>query len=188
MNYEPPDGYDFEDEADLEVSEKSLTQQIDIWLAEARPERYLSTEKDWMDAVVDRAVDEIRRLSTPRKTAEELARRRTYQREGIATRQSNRVLYDIGRTGQLPLWWCDTPDWRAVHFEYLHAPVAVCARRKLRVRFGAVTAEDWGEWITEHDREAEKRREAEEKARGGAEWLLSLLRQQRRDRTEDLRN
>ena len=56
------------DQQDEEVGEKALSHQIDLWLAESRPERYSADEKDWMDSVIElRGAGNSRTARPPRR-------------------------------------------------------------------------------------------------------------------------
>ena len=182
MINEPYDEADDLD-ADQEVPEKALTHQIDTWLAEERPERYGADDKDWMDPVIDKAAVEITQYTSVTEAVRELARRRVHQREGQATRRTNRVLRDIGQTGQLPLGWGEGGQWKEFLFDILRLPISVARER---IRFGAATGEDWMAWELESARESDKRSAAEAASRDGARLLRDLMSAQGVRATEDL--
>ena len=183
MTDEPYDDGDPSGE-DEEVTEKALSHQIDTWLNEARPERYSADEKDWIDPVIDKAAEDIHQYKSVADAVRELARRRVYVREAQATRRANRILRDIGKTGQLPLGWGEDPDWKTFLFDIIRAPISVARQR---IRLGAATDEDWKEWELESARESDKRAIAESASREGARLLRDLMRTQGVRTTEDLR-
>lgn len=175
------------DELDAELDEtptdKQLNHNIDEALAKARPERYQADDKDWMDDVIESVRQELAERARDDMVKDE-ARRRVYRREAQATKRTNRILRDIDATGQLPLGWGDGDMWRKLLFELLHLPLSIGG---IRVRFGVAGVNDWEQWLLESARQRDKRNAAEISANEGARLLVQLLKEQRAERTEDLR-
>lgn len=80
-----------------------LTNAIDQALDLARPDRYSSREKSWLDAVITGFEPVIPPMEARRIAARELVHRR----EEMACRAANRLLRDIAEHGQPPLDWMD---------------------------------------------------------------------------------
>lgn len=168
---------------DETVTDKELNQLIDDLLAQARPERYDADEKEWMESVVAPVRKELQRQKSADDVALDAAKRRVYQREGLATKRTNKILRDIAETGQLPIGWGEG-DWLAFLFDILHLPMSIARRR---VRFGAASAADLVAWELESAREQDKRNKAEAASREGARFLADMLDRQHAQRIEDLR-
>lgn len=183
MQMQEPDPDEVLDELDESPDDKELNQLIDQWLAQERPERYDSNEKEWMAAVVEKARDALKDRRNDDEVITDAARRRVHQREGQATKSANRVLRTIAETGQLPLGWGEGDTWRTMLFDILHLPLAVA---KQRVRLGAANAADLEQWELENAREEDKRKLAQIAARRGARMLASWVQAQGAQRVEDL--
>jgi hypothetical protein len=182
--YELDPDEEFHEQGDESPDDKELSQLIDEWLASERPERYDSTDKEWMSAVIVKARDALKARREDDDVIAESARRLVHQREGQATKRANRVLRNISRTGQLPLDWGQGDNWRMLLFETLSLPLAI---DKKRVRFGAASASDLDQWELENAREEDKRKLAQIESRRGAKLLADWVRSQGAGRVEDLR-
>ena len=180
----PYDPFDEEPAENESPDDKDLNELIDLWLSDDRPDRYQASEKEWMDVVVERATKALQGRPDKDGVIQDIARRRVYQREGQATRRANKVLRDIGDTGQLPLGWDDEELWREMLYEKLRLPLSI---EQQRVRLGAASPADLESWKTTNKREEEKRNAAQEAARQGADLLARWVREQHVLRVEDLR-
>lgn len=181
MTYEP---FDDEPLTDETPDDKELTDLIDLWLSDDRPERYDATDKDWMDDAVEKATEQLKRRPNADEVIHDAARRRVYQREGQATKTANRNLRNIAKTGALPLGWGEGDDWKSFLADVLNRPLSIA---HMRVRFGAASATDLEQWELENAREEDKRRLAQIETREGARLLADWLRKQGAQRVEDVR-
>ncbi|MFB4280789.1 hypothetical protein ACBJ59_36255 [Nonomuraea sp. MTCD27] len=180
MAHDEPDEYLGDESPEF----KELNDLIDNWLADERPERYDSGDKEWMETVVKRTADSLEEQPDYTQVFLDAARRRVYQREGTATRRANKFLRDIARTGQMPLGWGEGDAWKAVLRDILSAPLSI---ERSRVRLAAAAPADLEAWELENAREEDKRRLAQIEARSGARLLGDWLRQQGVQRVDDFR-
>jgi hypothetical protein len=172
-----------DDSQEPELDERGLADQIDDWLTDERPERYDTEDRDWMLSVVDKVV-KVLEEEPHDEVIRNAARRLVSGREAQASQKINRLLRSMAETGQLPLWWFDTPEWTIIYAATLHLPVKIA---KHKVRFGAMTDADWEEFVIEHKREEDEINATREMTRNGGVLLANLIREQKVRRTEDLR-
>jgi hypothetical protein len=158
--------------------DKELNHLIDELLNEARPDRYFTRDRSWMDDIVQVVADELERRPNE---AGEAARRLVHQREGQATKSANRALRRIAQEGTLPIGW-GTEQMRA---DLLSPPLSINGER---VRLGAASPSDLRLWRQVREREAEKRLGAEAETWKGAELLEVWSQEQGVQRVEDLRD
>jgi hypothetical protein len=139
---------------------ENLNAQIDALLAEYRPHgHYEAKDKSWRDPVYA----EIARL-IPEGDARLIgAQQLVDRRETSATRVANRLLREIGRTGQLPLDWFDA----AAH------PISIASTR---VRIAEATTEDFAAWSRAERIAAHADHDARLEACDGADLIVELLR------------
>lgn len=178
---------DFEDQPedlDESVTDKQLSHLIDVWLADARPERYAGEDREWMQPVFDKARDALLQCQTREQAIADAARRRVRAREGQAVKRTHKELRSIAETGQLPLGWGEGDDWKKCHFELLQLPLKIAGER---VRLGAASGEDLTQWQLENSREGNEDHLRRLSARRGAQLLANWQAQQRVRRVEDLR-
>lgn len=168
------------DEIDSQ-DDKELNQLIDEALNNARPDRYFTRDRSWMDDVVQMAAEELERRPNE---ASEAARRLVHRREGQATQSANRVLRNIARAGTLLPGWGVGEAWERIRTDYLSLPLSVGGER---VRLGAASPDDLGLWRQVRERDAEKRLSAEAETWKGADLLIEWVRAQGVQRVEDLR-
>lgn len=137
-----------------------LKGEIDRLSAEQRPDRYepAAGSADWMVAVGD----QVAYLILPREAQRQLALDLVKKREIVKLRQSNRLLRDIYRTGQLPLGW----------FDLLPSPIAVGLER---VTLRVITTPDLEKFATEERRRAAREFAARNDAVEGAELLCKWM-------------
>lgn len=161
--------------------EKELNQLIDEALNAARPDRYFTRDRSWMDGVVEMVAEELERR--PRELADD-ARKRVHQRDGVATQSANRVLRNIAQAGTLLPGWGLGESWERIRADYLSLPLSIGGER---VRLGAASPDDLGLWRQVRERDAEKRMDAERETWEGADLLIKWVREQGVQRVEDLR-
>lgn len=145
---------------------------IDELLAEHRPDRYEHGSGDeWLDQLAeDRIASQLPEHEVRKILARDLVRRR----EGVKTQETNRVLRQIGETGQPPLdGWLET----------LNLPLAV---GKERVAMRAATAEDLAHFATDERRRAASDFAARNATCEAAEWMASRMQAEGVDYARDL--
>jgi hypothetical protein len=135
-----------------------LTRTIDMLLDQHRPARYDSADKSWMAPIEAEIASMIPEQSARAVAARDKVRRR----EEMATRSVNRLLRDIGRTGQPPLDWMDL------------APRPI-AWDEHRVRLDECLPADFREWAAVERRRAANDFSARNDACEGAEWIADKL-------------
>lgn len=161
--------------------DKELNHIVDELLNEARPDRYFTRDRSWMDGIVQAVAEELERR--PNETSE-AARRLVHQREGQATKSANRALRRIAQEGTLPIGWGVGEAWEQIRADLLSPPLSINGER---VRLGAAGPDDLFLWRQVREREAEKRLGAEAETWKGADLLIEWARQQGVQRVEDLR-
>lgn len=167
---------------DETVDDKALTALIDEWLTDARPERYDRADKDWMDAIIDKAAFILEERPT-REIARDAARRRVNGRETQAARQTARLFRQIAKAQQLPLWWGGENDQEAARY-YFRLPVIL---GEARVRLGVLSGPDLESYIADHAAQRDREVISREATINGAALVLELVLQQNVRRAEDLR-
>lgn len=135
-----------------------LSQFIDHRLDEERPDRYDSSDKTWM-ATVDADVAPLVPVADARLIA---ARQLVQARETRATKAVNRLLREVGRTGQPPLGW----------FDLARRPIAWDAHR---VRLDECLSGDFRDWAAYERRAAANEFTARNDACEGAERIADEL-------------
>lgn len=161
--------------------DKELNHLIDEMLNEARPDRYFTRDRSWMDDIVQAVAEELERRPSE---ASEAARRLVHQREGQATKSANRALRRIAQEGTLPIGWGAGEAWEQIRVDLLSPPLSINGER---VRLGAASPGDLRLWRQVREREAEKRLSAEAETWKGAELLEVWSQEQGVQRVEDLR-
>lgn len=160
------------------ADEKSLTTEIDDWLAANRPDGY-DGDFAWHDAFMDHGLSRLREIEPDTRDRDYL-RRLIRTREGIQARNAKMALIKVTETDQLPLE-LTTDELRQ---DILRWPLIIEGQRR---RFGAVTAADLNRWLLESARVSDARNATEAKMREGATRLMNLLNAQGLQRIEDLR-
>jgi len=161
--------------------DKELNHLVDDLLNKARPERYFTRDRSWMDDIVQAVTEELARRPNE---AGEAARRLVHQREGQATKSANRALRRIAQEGTLPVGWGIGQAWEQIRADLLSAPLSIGGER---VRLGAASPDDLSMWRKVRERDAEKRLGAEAETWRGADLLIRWAREQGVQRVEDLR-
>lgn len=133
---------------------------VDWQLIEHRPDRYEVGDTSWREPVYA----QIAALIPEREAKLVAAKQFIDQREGMATRQANQRLRDIGRTGNWPDSWDDELDG--------HHPIAV---GDVRVCLRAATADDLRSWAIDERRRASQDFAARVLACDGAEWVADQM-------------
>lgn len=177
------DDYDPRDE-ELDP-DQHISQLIDEWLNDARPERYEYRERDdWMEEVYEKAAAALQEWP-PQHVARDQARQLVRRHESDAGRRAFRFIRNLLLDGQVPLGWDGSSDeWRALCAGDLRLPLKI---DKVRVRIGTASATDLKEWITAQlDLQTAKWAEFE-MARNNVEWLIQQMHEQGVSRVEDLR-
>lgn len=159
-----------------------LNHLIDGLLNGARPDRYYTNDRRWMDNIVQTVAEELERRPSE---ASEAARRLVHQREGQATKSANRALRRIAQEGTLPIGWGNGRPWEQIRADLLSPPLSINGER---VRLGAASPDDLFLWRQVRERDAEKRLSAEAETWRGADLLIRWAREQGVHRVEDLRN
>ena len=115
---------------------------IDTLLREQRPDRY-TVGDDWILGVVDAIPAHL----VPAEDARRIAiSQEVKRREGQATRKANKLLREIGRTGQLTLCWAEQAD-DPISIITTHVDDDGNVRRiEERVALRAATADDFRAW------------------------------------------
>ena len=127
-------------------------------LDQHRPERYESTDKSWMEPVV-----EIVAQSLSAQEARFIAAdHKVHSEEATATRPVKRILRDFAN-GVARLEWLDVMHW----------PVAIDG--KTRVQVGKMTADDWRAWANQERRQAMDDMAARHAACEGAERVAEMM-------------
>lgn len=162
--------------------DKELNHLIDEALNQARPDRYFTRDRSWMDDVIQMTAEELERRPNE---ASEAARRLVHRREGQATQSANRVLRNIARAGTLLPGWGIGEAWDQIRADYLSLPLSIGGER---VRLGAASPDDLSLWRQVRERDAEKRLSAEAETWKGADLLIEWAREQGVQRIEDLRD
>jgi hypothetical protein len=140
---------------------EDLNATIDELLAGERPDRYDARDKAWRQTVYDKIAPLIPRNEAAQVAAQSLVD----AREARATRTTNKVLREIGRTKQWPIDWLDLGD----------QPLSVGGER---VCVRAATAHDLQVWATDERRTAAADFSARNDACEGAEWAAEQMQQQ----------
>lgn len=137
-----------------------LNDLIDMLLAERRPDRYEPEGGgEWLDEIADEIASKI-----PAATAQQhLASTLVQRREGVKTQRANRIIRDIGRTGQQILGWLDA----------MSLPLAVA---KERVAMRALTNSDLDQFAIDERRTAANDFATRNETCEAAEWLASRMR------------
>lgn len=149
-----------------------LTTLVDRLLRENRPDRYSPEAADWLDAVSDMIPlgmipeNEVRRFAI---------RSVVGRREGVATRKANRLLREVGQSGQLVLdWWEQANDPITVETRFTdEAGNARTVNERVALR-AATAADMWG--LSQQERE---RADSDHKARlmacDGADFIAESM-------------
>lgn len=162
--------------------EKELNEIIDDALNAARPDRYFTRDRSWMDGVIQLAAEELERRPSE---AADAARKLVHGREGQATQSANRVLRKIAQEGTLLPGWGVGETWERIRADYLSLPLSIGGER---VRLGAASPNDLKLWRQVRERDSEKRMGAEHETWKGADLLIEWVEQQGVQRVEDLRD
>jgi len=182
MTHEPYDEETWDQAGPLD--DEGLAQHVDLWLLDARPERYDTSDKTWLSGVVDKVVHEYMRRSDLQEVVHGAAERLVHHREGQATQRGNRFLRKIAHEGTLPAEWGDGDDWRQVLAHGLRMPLSLGGQR---VCIGAAGVADLKQWVLEREKQREKRQATETATEQGALLLMAWAERQGVDRVDDLR-
>ncbi|WP_327594684.1 hypothetical protein [Streptomyces chartreusis] len=182
MSREPYDEEPWEETGPLD--DEGLTQHVDLWLLDARPERYDTSDKEWLSGVVDKVAREYLRRTDLQEVVHQAAQRLVHAREGQATQRGNRFLRKIAAEGTLPAEWGEGEDWRQVLAHGLRMPLSLGGQR---VCIGAAGKPDLRQWLLEREQQREKRQATETATDKGALLLIGWVERQGVDRVDDLR-
>lgn len=178
---------------DQRLTDKAINLEIDRLLSLYRPERYETTEHKWRRPVNDAVALLLKKRLSSEQILWEIAAKRVNSREQVAPRRINAILRNIVETGQFPLGW-GTPEWKEVFKDVLHLPLSIRRQGEtgnwIRIQFGAMTKEDWVEWVEASRRDADERHTAAYQAADGGEFILKTMEIQGVERTDqtDFRN
>lgn len=170
-----------------EVTDKELNTLIDMWLSDARPERYEVDETDWMEPVFKKARTKLTERSNDDVIAD-AARRRVKDREGRAVQRMHGELRRLVQ-GEVPLGWPApgeewTEDGKKRLAELLHLPLKIGPNK---VQFGTMSAEDWQKWRLDSQRVTDEANQRAIDERRMAVRLQELTEAQGVSRTDQIR-
>lgn len=138
---------------------EEFDRRVDELLAEQRPDRYEQGEAHWIDGVADQVKSLVPESEARFLAAKDIVKRR----ETTKTRQTNKLLRDIFKSGQFPLDWLET----------MHLPLAI---EKERVALRACTAEDFEDFGNRERRAAAADFSSRNETCEAAQWIAEQMR------------
>ena len=150
---------------------KDINALIDRLLREQRPDRYEYGDA-WLDDVAECLPDDLVPADEVRRY---LKRKLVSERETVATRAANRLLRQIGETGQLVLdWWEQANDPIAIETEFTDDNGKV-HKIKERVTLRAASPDDFRAFSRTERERADRDHKARLAACDGADFVADAM-------------